>query len=298
MAYQSERRRTWAVYILFFLALIAAVLAFVDAGRYMGWLPIQATIPGLGEISFVSPNASWFGAVMAGLLGIIWLLVAFWIWTLNPSGWLFVVFFSAVTLIFQVLAILGRTTFAQVLPAVAVNGLALLLALLPSTRDAFTPRRPAAAGAQIDREAAEAAAAAVAAAHVPEASPAIEDAEMEEMIEAAETDAPPIDDVTPSSTATARGALSGSGDLPPAEDMDLTMIEGIGPKIAAALEEAGINSIYKLSAVSIEELRAILKDAGLSADPSTWSRQAQMAADGDLIALQVYQNALVGGREV
>jgi len=80
--------------------------------------------------------------------------------------------------------------------------------------------------------------------------------------------------------------------------MELTIIEGIGPKISAALKAAGINSIYKLSAVSAEELRGILRDAGLSADPTTWPEQARMAASGDLAGLKAYQAALIGGRTV
>ncbi|MFN2126055.1 MAG: hypothetical protein ACK2UP_21370 [Candidatus Promineifilaceae bacterium] len=288
MAYQVERKRNWAVYVLFFLALIAAVLAFVDAGRYMGWIPVQATIPGLGEISFINPNASWFGAAMAGLLGIIWLLVASWLWTLNPSGWLFMIIISVFNLILQVLALLGGTTFSQVLPAVLVNGLVLLLALLPGTRDAFTARRITAVP-QVDRDLD------AAAGEVLDAPPVIEDEDFEAVVEAGETDAPAIEE-TPEPAVPDRGVSAARG-AHPLDTADLTIVEGIGPKISAALAAVGINSIYKLSAVSADELREILKDAGLSADPTTWPVQAQMAADGDLAALKVYQAALVGGRE-
>ena len=304
MVYQTERRRTWAVYILFFLALLAAVLAFVDAARYMGWIPVQATIPGLGEISFVNPSANWVGAAMAGLLGVIWLIVASWLWTLNPSGWLFVIIIATINLIFQVLAILGGTAFSQVLPAVAINGLALILALLPGTRDAFMPRRNTAV-IEPDQAAAVTAAAAFTAAkatahgpavvRVPEAPLAVDETEFEAAVEAAETDSPPLEE-TPA--APSRMIPQKPAAVPAASEMELTIIEGIGPKISAALKAAGINSIYKLSAVSAEELRGILRDAGLSADPTTWPEQARMAAAGDLSGLKAYQAALIGGREV
>jgi predicted flap endonuclease-1-like 5' DNA nuclease len=142
MAKQVERKKNWAVYILFALAVIAGILAFIDAGRYMGWIPINASVPGLGEISFVYPSAQWFAALMAALLGAIWFMVAWWLWTLNPSGWLFVVVISVINLIFLFLAILGKTTFTQVLPAMLVNALALILALLPGTKQAFIPPLP------------------------------------------------------------------------------------------------------------------------------------------------------------
>ena len=48
------KEKTWAVYILFILAIIAGLLAFVDAARYMGWLPV-ATL-GLSLIHISEPT--------------------------------------------------------------------------------------------------------------------------------------------------------------------------------------------------------------------------------------------------
>ena len=79
---------------------------------------------------------------------------------------------------------------------------------------------------------------------------------------------------------------------------DLTVVEGVGPKIAAALQAAGIENYADLAATSPEQLRMILSDAGLSADPSTWSEQAQMAAAGNMDQLKAYQDKLQGGRAV
>jgi len=299
MAYQAQGKRNWAVYILFFMALIAAILAFVDAGRYMGWIPVNATIPGLGEISFMNPNASWIAALMSAFLGLIWLLVATWLWTLNPSGWMFVIVISVINLIFLALAVLGRTTFTQVLPAVAVNGLAFILALLPGTREAFMPRRTMVTEIQPP-----AANAAVAAAAMDAARPApdsgiseMDSLDFEAAIQAAETDTPPVAVPVPAPIISSRLSAPPAKAAPPAMALDLTVVEGIGPKIAAALEAAGINSMVKLGAVSTEELRAVLHDAGLSADPSTWPKQARMAAAGEMEALAVYQDQLQGGRE-
>jgi hypothetical protein len=127
------KERTWAIYILFILAIIAGLLAFVDAARYMGWLPIAT----LGELKFTLPSAQWLGALLSAMVGVIWFVVAKWIWDLNESGRLFVLVIAVVNLIILVLAILGQTSFSAVAVQVIVNILALILALLPSTEEAF-----------------------------------------------------------------------------------------------------------------------------------------------------------------
>ena len=125
--------RTLAVILLALLAVVAGILALLDAARYMGWLPIAT----LGDMKFVLPNAQWFAALMSAIVGVIYFVVAWWIWNLNPSGWLFVVVISVINLIFLFLAILGQTTFSAVLLQILVNAAALILALIPSTKAAF-----------------------------------------------------------------------------------------------------------------------------------------------------------------
>jgi len=83
---------------------------------------------------------------------------------------------------------------------------------------------------------------------------------------------------------------------------DLTKIEGIGPKIAEALEAAGVNSFAALAAKPAEDVKAILDAAEGGhfnlADPATWAQQAQLAADGKWDELQTLQDELKGGKEV
>ena len=82
---------------------------------------------------------------------------------------------------------------------------------------------------------------------------------------------------------------------------DLVIIEGIGPKAAEALVEAGIDTFAKLAAASAEEVKAIL-DASTSKvqhlDPTTWAQQAQLAADGKMDELKKLQDELNGGKAV
>jgi large subunit ribosomal protein L27 len=81
---------------------------------------------------------------------------------------------------------------------------------------------------------------------------------------------------------------------------DLKAIEGIGPKIAELFNAAGINTWQELAETDVERLKAILGEAGGSFqmhDPSTWPRQAELAAQGNWEALEAYQEQLKGGRE-
>lgn len=78
---------------------------------------------------------------------------------------------------------------------------------------------------------------------------------------------------------------------PPIAPDDLTLIEGIGPKIAAALSAAGVDSFAKLAARAPAELEDIVKAAGvrLVGHAESWPRQGELAASGDMEALRQYQ---------
>lgn len=81
-------------------------------------------------------------------------------------------------------------------------------------------------------------------------------------------------------------------------DDDLEIIEGIGPKAKQVLYEDGIKTFAQLAALSPEEIRAILKKAGLGAlQPDTWPRQAKYVVDGDVEGFEAYKAHLLGGRE-
>jgi predicted flap endonuclease-1-like 5' DNA nuclease len=79
---------------------------------------------------------------------------------------------------------------------------------------------------------------------------------------------------------------------------DLTLIEGIGPKIATLLNQAGIHSFRQLSQASVQQLQEILDAAGPHfrvANPRTWAIQAHMAAAGLMDELKALQDTLAGG---
>jgi hypothetical protein len=133
MAYSTGKSRTWAIWLLVIVAVIAGILALLDAARYMGWLPVAT----LGELKFVLPSAQWFGAILSAIVAVIWFVVAYQLYKVDPRGWLFVVVIAIINLIFLFLAVLGKSTFQSVLLGVVINAVALILALLPGTKDAF-----------------------------------------------------------------------------------------------------------------------------------------------------------------
>lgn len=128
-----ETHRNWVTWIFFFLAVFAAMAAFLDAARYMGWVSYAA----IGPLQFFLEDANWLGAVFAVLFGLVWIVVAGWIWSQDTRGWMFVVIIAALNLFFLLLELLGSATFENIWPAVVINVLVLVLAFLPGTQRAF-----------------------------------------------------------------------------------------------------------------------------------------------------------------
>lgn len=82
---------------------------------------------------------------------------------------------------------------------------------------------------------------------------------------------------------------------------DLTKIEGIGPKVAEVLIEAGIATFAKLAESKAEDIKEILEKSGghfNAQDPTSWPEQSQLAADGKWDELKVLQDKLIAGRDV
>ncbi|MGB0136380.1 MAG: 50S ribosomal protein L21 [Flavobacteriales bacterium] len=81
---------------------------------------------------------------------------------------------------------------------------------------------------------------------------------------------------------------------------DLRKIEGIGPKTAEHLNNAGITSFAALAEASVERIREVLEAAGpryKSIDPTSWPVQARMAADGQWDELKKWQEENGGSKK-
>ena len=81
---------------------------------------------------------------------------------------------------------------------------------------------------------------------------------------------------------------------------DLSILDGIGPKVSALLRFAGITSFSRLASTDIDRIKEVLEEENPNllrlTDPSTWPEQARMAADGDWEALSALQNDLKNAR--
>jgi predicted flap endonuclease-1-like 5' DNA nuclease len=79
---------------------------------------------------------------------------------------------------------------------------------------------------------------------------------------------------------------------------DLTVIEGIGPKINELFKDNGVKSFTDLAKQTVPQMRAILDKGGSRfriANPVTWAQQAALAADNKWIDLKKLQSELSGG---
>ena len=78
---------------------------------------------------------------------------------------------------------------------------------------------------------------------------------------------------------------------------DLTKLEGIGPKVAKILTDAGYASFADLAEADAAEVDKILDANKLQMmDSAGWIEQAKLAAAGDMEGLAKLQDELKGGR--
>jgi predicted flap endonuclease-1-like 5' DNA nuclease len=85
-----------------------------------------------------------------------------------------------------------------------------------------------------------------------------------------------------------------------AENDDLTVVEGIGPKIQELLNQFGIHSYQQLAETDVNRLKEILTSGGSQLamhDPGTWPAQANLAANDQWDNLKAIQGFLKGGKK-
>jgi predicted flap endonuclease-1-like 5' DNA nuclease len=81
---------------------------------------------------------------------------------------------------------------------------------------------------------------------------------------------------------------------------DLKLIEGIGPKIEALFQKAGIKTWQDLASTTVARCREILQEGGERFqihNPATWPRQSRLLAEGKWKQLKDYQLSLTAGIE-
>lgn len=81
---------------------------------------------------------------------------------------------------------------------------------------------------------------------------------------------------------------------------DFTYIDGIGPKVSTILRSAGVKTFKKLATIKVEKIREILETENPNllrlTDPTKWSDQARMVAEGEWEALKALQDGLKENR--
>lgn len=97
----------------------------------------------------------------------------------------------------------------------------------------------------------------------------------------------------------AKKAVTAKKKTKTAKKEDLRKIEGIGPKIAGLLNEAGIMTFSDLAKAKKTKVQKVLAAAGpryKMHDPATWMEQAKLAAAGKWEQLDALQKELKGGK--
>jgi predicted flap endonuclease-1-like 5' DNA nuclease len=82
-------------------------------------------------------------------------------------------------------------------------------------------------------------------------------------------------------------------------DDDLTIIEGIGPRIDELLHQNSIVSFAQLARLGVPEILAILERGGPHfqlANPGSWAQQASLASENRWAELKRLQEELISGR--
>jgi len=78
---------------------------------------------------------------------------------------------------------------------------------------------------------------------------------------------------------------------------DLTVIEGIGPKIEELFRANGVGSLVQIACLGIDDMLDILERGGPSfrlANPDSWAQQASLAAENRWKDLKRMQDDMIG----
>ena len=124
------KERPIGVTILAILAGVAAVLAAINALQFLGIFPFF-----IGSVPFRTVNI--FYALMWLLLVWVYVWLVQMLWRVDPAAWMFLVIITIFELIFDVIALLGGSSWQNVSVSFIVNAIILLYVMLPGVRRAF-----------------------------------------------------------------------------------------------------------------------------------------------------------------
>jgi len=122
--------RPLGVTFIAFLAILGAVNAFIVTLQYLHILPVY-----VGQVAFYT--FSLIGAFFWVLITFFFLWLFRMLWEMQPQGWMFALIFSGLTLLFDLIAIIGGTSWEVLIGGIIVSALILIYCLLPGTRKVF-----------------------------------------------------------------------------------------------------------------------------------------------------------------
>jgi hypothetical protein len=129
-----QKSRPFGVTLLAILAGLGAVVAVWHTLQFLHILPLNIETA-LGEVRFFTFDI--FGAMLWGIMALIWIWVARGLWNLDPQAWLFVVVLATLNLILAVVSVFGASTWQAMLPSLIVNGLVLIYGVSSGVKSAF-----------------------------------------------------------------------------------------------------------------------------------------------------------------
>ena len=126
----AQKERPIGVTILAILAGLGALMALIYTLQMLHILPYY-----IGPVAFW--NFSLLGALFWGFIFLIWLAVIQMLLTMHPSGWMFMVIISGLSLLFALLSVMGASSWEAMAPTILISGIILIYCLLPGTKAAF-----------------------------------------------------------------------------------------------------------------------------------------------------------------
>jgi hypothetical protein len=127
-----EKKRPFGVTLLAILAAVAAIVAIIHTLQMLHLFPIRGPFGAFRFFTF-----DLLGAILWGILALIYIWLVRMLWNVDPQAWLFLVVLSILNLILAFVSGLGATPWEALLPSIVVNGLILIYLLLPGTKAAF-----------------------------------------------------------------------------------------------------------------------------------------------------------------
>ena len=127
----------------FLLSLVSALSTLLALHFTLRLLHMLSTRGRLGIYEFF--NHDLLGAILWGVVFVLWVYFTIGLLRGDPNGWIALLILSTVTFILAGASYIGESNWRAALPVVAVNGLIIVMCMLPGTREDLERRRRSAA---------------------------------------------------------------------------------------------------------------------------------------------------------